>query len=131
MNSRQDFRSEPEMSVIDGALGSMKERLAEIEREAGELRAAITAVEKGRVHSTSPRPRRARTVRPARSAAAKRAPRGENRRKILDAIKTKAKTAGEIEAETGIAAATAASTLHALVRAGQAKKATRGYVAIR
>jgi predicted Rossmann fold nucleotide-binding protein DprA/Smf involved in DNA uptake len=119
------------MSVIDGALRSMQERLTEIEREASELRTAITAIENGRPRSARPRRSPTRTAAPARPAAAKRAPRGENRRKILAAIKAKAKTAGEIEAETGIAATTAASTLHALVRAGQAKKAARGYIAIR
>jgi predicted Rossmann fold nucleotide-binding protein DprA/Smf involved in DNA uptake len=120
------------MSVIDDALTSMKERLEEIEREADQLRSAIAAVENGRAHAPrNSRRGQARTQSPAQPAGRRRAPRGENRRKILDAIKSKAKTASEIEAETGIAAATAASTLHALVKAGQAKKAARGYVAIR
>jgi len=122
------------MSVIDDALRSMSQRLEEVEREADELRAAIAALGRGRTHSTAA-PRNgtgtATLATPARPAAGKRAPRGENRRKILNAIKRKAKTASEIEAETGIAVATAASTLHALVRAGQARKATRGYVAVR
>lgn len=119
------------MSVIDDALRSMSQRLEEVEREAGELRAAIAALEKGRAHSTTARRNGTSRATPTRPGGGKRAPRGENRSKILDAIKRKAKTASEIEAETGIAAATAASTLHALVRAGQAKKAARGYLAVR
>ncbi len=119
------------MSVIDDALRSMSQRLEEVEHEADELRTAIAALENGRARPTTARRDGASRATPARPAARKRAARGENRSKILDAIKRKAKTASEIEVETGIAAATAASTLHALVKAGLAKKAARGYMAVR
>jgi len=119
------------MSVIDDALVAMRQRLGEVQREADELRAAIAAVQAVRVGSSRPPSDYRRAASPRRPTTAERAPRGENRRKILDAIMTKAKTAGEIEKETGIATATVSSTLLALVRAGHARKAARGYIASR
>ena len=68
----------------------------------------------------------AKDTAPARSPTA-RAPRGENKKKILTALKDGPKTASEIATETGIKAATVSASLSKLARAGEVVKADRGY----
>ena len=62
---------------------------------------------------------------PARSTSA-RAPRGENKKKILAALKDGPK-ASEIANETGIKAGTVGASLSKLAKAGEVVKADRGY----
>ena len=81
-------------------------------------------------------PRRA-TANGSRGATARRgartsngrAPRGQNRRLILEAIKNEPKTAGDVAKETGIGRPTVSTTLTKLVSDGAAVKAKRGYKA--
>ena len=63
---------------------------------------------------------------PARSTTA-RAPRGENKKKILAALNGAPKTASEIANETGIKASTISASLSKLAKAGEVVKADRGY----
>ena len=63
---------------------------------------------------------------PRRSSTA-RAPRGENKTKILAALNGGAKTASEIANETGIKASTISASLSKLAKAGEVVKADRGY----
>ena len=63
---------------------------------------------------------------PAPSTTA-RAPRGENKKKILAALKGGPKTASEIANETGIKAGTIGASLTKLAKAGEVVKADRGY----
>jgi predicted Rossmann fold nucleotide-binding protein DprA/Smf involved in DNA uptake len=63
---------------------------------------------------------------PARSANA-RAPRGENKKKILAALEGGPKTASEIANGTGIKAGTVGASLSKLAKAGEVVKADRGY----
>jgi predicted Rossmann fold nucleotide-binding protein DprA/Smf involved in DNA uptake len=63
---------------------------------------------------------------PVRSTNA-RAPRGENKQKILAALQGGPKTASEIATETGIKAGTVNASLSKLARAGEVVKADRGY----
>jgi predicted Rossmann fold nucleotide-binding protein DprA/Smf involved in DNA uptake len=63
---------------------------------------------------------------PAPSASA-RAPRGENKRKILAALKGGPKTASEIGSETGIKGGTVGASLSKLAKTGEVVKADRGY----
>jgi predicted Rossmann fold nucleotide-binding protein DprA/Smf involved in DNA uptake len=63
---------------------------------------------------------------PVRSTNA-RAPRGENKKKILAALKGGPKTASEIANETGIKAGTIGASLSKLAKAGEVVKAGRGY----
>ena len=62
----------------------------------------------------------------ARSTNA-RAPRGENKQKILVALKDGPKTASEIANETGIKTGTVSASLSKLAKAGEVVKADRGY----
>ena len=56
-----------------------------------------------------------------------RAPRGENKKKILAALEGGPKTASEIANETGIKASTISASLSKLATAGELVKADRGY----
>lgn len=56
-----------------------------------------------------------------------RAPRGENKAKILASLKAGPKTASVIAKETGIGTGTVGSTLSKLLTAGEVVKADRGY----
>jgi predicted Rossmann fold nucleotide-binding protein DprA/Smf involved in DNA uptake len=117
------------MSVIADAVASWKLRLEQIEDEIAPLLAEAEELRRGirRLESRSaPRDGAASNgasgePRPSRS------PRGENRRQVLAAIATEAKTAGEIAAETGLHRASIATLLIKLVDEGVAVKASRGY----
>ena len=73
--------------------------------------------------TTAPAPK---DTSPVRSTDA-RAPRGENKQKILAALKGGPKTASEIATETGIKASTIGASLSKLAKAGEVVKADRGY----
>ncbi|MFZ0977701.1 MAG: ArsR family transcriptional regulator [Solirubrobacteraceae bacterium] len=73
--------------------------------------------------TTAPAPKDAS---PARNTNA-RAPRGENKRKILAALEGGPKTASEIATETGVKASTVGASLSKLAKAGEVVKAERGY----
>jgi DNA-binding transcriptional ArsR family regulator len=130
------------MSVIRDAVDTWKRRLSELEEqiapladEAEQLRTAITRLEAIEPRSSGRRPR---TTNGRRGAAGRRsasrtstgrAPRGQNRRLILEAIKNEPKTAGDVAKETGIGRPTVSTTLTKLVSDGAAVKAERGYKA--
>jgi hypothetical protein len=128
------------MSVIRDAVETWKRRVADLEKqiapladEAQQLRSAIAkleAIEPAGVRRRAPSAtgRRRASARPATRTNA-RAPRGQNRRAILEAIKDEAKTAGDVAKETGIGRPTVSTTLTKLVSDGAAVKAKRGYKA--
>ena len=68
----------------------------------------------------------AKDTSPARSTTT-RAPRGENKKKILAALKDGPKTASQIATETGIKAGTVGTSLSKLAKTGEVVKADRGY----
>ena len=69
---------------------------------------------------------RTRAAKPASVPA--RAPRGQNKAKILDALKGRGPmTASEIAKVTRIPAATVSSTLTKMAKTGELRKAERGY----
>jgi predicted Rossmann fold nucleotide-binding protein DprA/Smf involved in DNA uptake len=77
----------------------------------------------GAHRTTAPAPK---DTSPGRSTNA-RAPRGENKKKILAALQRGPKTASEIANETGIKAGTVGASLSKLAKAGEVVKADRGY----
>ena len=129
------------MSVIRDAVDTWKRRLSELEEqiapladEAEQLRTAITrleAIEPGGAgrRARAANGRRSATARRAARTSTGRAPRGQNRRLILEAIKDEPKTAGDVAKETGIGRPTVSTTLTKLVSDGAAVKAKRGYKA--
>ena len=76
-------------------------------------------------HTSAPAPRR--TSAAAAGASGARAPRGQNKAKILESLKAGPKTASEIAKETGIRTGTASATLTKMANAGEIAKADRGY----
>jgi DNA-binding transcriptional ArsR family regulator len=130
------------MSVIRDAVETWERRVADLEAqiapladEAQQLRSAIAKLDaiepaqrrRGRPSANGAKRAPARRrVAPAGSA---RAPRGQNRRAILEAIRDEAKTAGDVAKETGIGRPTVSTTLTKLVSDGAAVKAKRGYKA--
>ena len=60
-------------------------------------------------------------------SAKARAPRGENKKKIIAALKGGPKTASEIANETGIKTGTVSASLSKLAKSGEVVKADRGY----
>ena len=102
------------------------------------LRGALSRLEGGVRARVDGRRRRERPVRRRTTAAAPkdtspatgtnaRAPRGENKKKILAALNAGPKTASEIANETGIKAGTVGASLSKLAKAGEVVKADRGY----
>jgi DNA-binding transcriptional ArsR family regulator len=119
---------------VEGQLKDHKALSDELER----LKGALSRLEGGvraRVDGTRRRQRQVtqrttapapKDTSPARSTNA-RAPRGENKKKILAALKDGPKTASEIATETGIKAATVSTSLSKLAKGGEVVKADRGY----
>src|SRR5215218_4493485 len=62
-----------------------------------------------------------------RATAPARAPRGQNKAKVLEALKSGPMTAGEIAKATGIASGTVSTLLTKLAKTGEVVKAERGY----
>jgi predicted Rossmann fold nucleotide-binding protein DprA/Smf involved in DNA uptake len=75
--------------------------------------------------NSAPAPRRRSAG--AAGASGARAPRGQNKAKILESLKAGPKTAAEIAKETGISTGTASATLTKMANAGEIAKADRGY----
>jgi CRP-like cAMP-binding protein len=68
---------------------------------------------------------RTRAAKPTSSPA--RAPRGQNRVKVLDALKDGPMTASEIAKVTGVGTGTVSTMLTKMARSGELAKAERGY----
>jgi predicted Rossmann fold nucleotide-binding protein DprA/Smf involved in DNA uptake len=123
------------MSVIRDAVDTWKRRLSELEEQIAPLADEAEQLEAIEPRSSGRRPRATNGRRGAagrRSASRTstgRAPRGQNRRLILEAIKNEPKTAGDVAKETGIGRPTVSTTLTKLVSDGAAVKAERGYKA--
>lgn len=64
---------------------------------------------------------------PRRTSAAARAPRGQNKTKVLGALTSEPMTASQVAAATGIATGTVSTLLTKLSKSGEVVKAERGY----
>jgi len=119
---------------VEAQLKDHKALSDELER----LRGALSRLEDGVRSRVDGRRRRQRPVTQppmapapedtssARGASA-RAPRGENKKKILAGLEGGPKTASEIANETGIKSGTVSASLSKLAKAGEVVKADRGY----
>jgi predicted Rossmann fold nucleotide-binding protein DprA/Smf involved in DNA uptake len=119
---------------VEAQLKDHKALSDELER----LKGALSRLEGGVRSRVDGRRRRQRPVAHRTTAAAPketsrvrstnaRAPRGENKKKILAALEGGPKTASEIANETGIKAGTIGASLSKLAKAGEVVKAGRGY----
>jgi predicted Rossmann fold nucleotide-binding protein DprA/Smf involved in DNA uptake len=126
---------------IKGRIREVEEQLKDhnaLSDELERLKGALSRLEGGVRSRVAGRRRRQRSVTqrttapapkdisPARSTSA-RAPRGENKKKILAALEGGPKTASDIANETGIKSGTVGASLSKLARAGEVVKADRGY----
>jgi predicted Rossmann fold nucleotide-binding protein DprA/Smf involved in DNA uptake len=110
---------------------ALSDELERLKRALGRLEGGVRSRVDGRRRrqrpvtqpTTAPAPK---DTSPATNTNA-RAPRGENKKKILAALKGGPKTASEIATETGIKAATISASLSKLAEAGEVVKADRGY----
>jgi CRP-like cAMP-binding protein len=90
----------------------------------GEARSRVRAGRRNR----TPAARSAGATRRVRSASAPaRAPRGQNKAKVLDALKNGPMTASEIAKVTGIGTGTVSTMLTKMAKSGELTKAERGY----
>ena len=131
-----DGASKKAVKAAQGAAAELRSLADEIERRlphssaakassASSRRAAAPAP---RTRSAAPAPRRTAATRSAAASSnGARAPRGQNKAKILASLKTGPKTASEIAKETGIGTGTVGSTLSKMATAGEVRKAERGY----
>ena len=102
-------------------LERLRDALSRLEGE------ARSRVRRARTPTRSPAPSAtsAGTAPPASAAA--RAPRGQNKAKVLEALKDGPMTASEIAKVTGIATGTVSTMLTKLTKSGELTKADRGY----
>jgi CRP-like cAMP-binding protein len=138
----------PEILDVSAIAKQVKARIKQIEDqlkqhqnltdELERLRGALSRLEgEARSRVTSGRRNRKPTAKPAVSAtpprAAKpasaptRAPRGQNKAKVLDALKDGPMTASEIAKATGIGTGTVSTMLTKMAKSGELAKAERGY----
>ncbi len=135
----------PEVPDVSAIAQQVKARIKHIEdqlrqhekltHELERLRDALTRLEgaaRSRVRGSGP-PAARPADRPKREGAAKRAnaqgraPRGQNKAKVLEALKRGPMTASEIAKVTGIGTGTVSSLLTKMAKSGELVKAERGY----
>ena len=91
-------------------------------------RAFMSRLNGGQPPAAKQTERRKRPTATPRPTASARTPRGQNKAKILDALKGRGPmTASEIAKVTRIPAATVSSTLTKMAKTGELRKAERGY----
>jgi predicted Rossmann fold nucleotide-binding protein DprA/Smf involved in DNA uptake len=110
----QHERLSDELERLRDALGRLE----------GAARSRVNRVRRGRRSAGTP-PGGSATARRASTPA--RAPRGENKAKVLEALKDGPMTASEIAKATGIASSSASTLLTRLSKTGEVVKAERGY----
>jgi DNA invertase Pin-like site-specific DNA recombinase len=136
----------PEIPDVSAIAQQVKARIKQIEEqlpqhqkltdELERLRGALSRLEgeaRSRVRAgrpnRKPAARRAGTgtgrVRPARASS--RAPRGQNKAKVIDALTDGPMTASEIAKVTGIGTGTVSTMLTKMAKSGELAKAERGY----
>ena len=98
-----------------------------LSRLEGEARSRVSGARRSRKPAAKPAggTTRTRTAKPARSTA--RAPRGQNKARVLDALKDGPMTASEIAKVTGIGTGTVSTMLTKMAKSGELAKAERGY----
>jgi CRP-like cAMP-binding protein len=134
----------PEVLDVSAITQQVKARIKQVEDELKQreklddelerLRAALTRLEgEARPRVSTVRRNRTPTERAARPSAGSgagrpaRAPRGQNKAKVLDAFKDGPLTASEVANATGISSATVSTMLTKLTKSGELAKAQRGY----
>ena len=105
---------------LNDELERLRDALSRLE---GGARSRVGAARRSRKPAASA----PRTPAPKRASPPARAPRGQNKAKVLDALKDGPMTASEISKATGIPAGTASTLLSKMAKSGELAKAERGY----
>jgi len=104
------------------------ERLRDaLTRLEGEVRSRVSTVRRNRKPTAAPAGSATRTRAAKPASVPARAPRGQNKAKVLDALKDGPMTASEIAKATGIATGTVSTMLTKMAKSGELAKAERGY----
>jgi DNA invertase Pin-like site-specific DNA recombinase len=136
----------PEVPDVSAIVGQMKARIKHIEDELarhqkltdelerlrdalGRLEGAARSRVSGRRRGRREAAERADRAQPAGTTtrAPTRAPRGQNKAKVIEALKAGPMTASQIARETGIGTGSVSTLLTKLVKSGELVKAERGY----
>lgn len=133
----------PEIPEVSAIAAQVKARIKHIEEqlqqhdrlseELERLRGALTRLEgeaRSRVGVRRRGRKPAQSATPARAKPASgrgRAPRGQNKAKVLEALKDGPMTASEIAKVTGIGTGTVSTMLTKMAKSGELTKAERGY----
>jgi CRP-like cAMP-binding protein len=112
---QQHQRLTDELERLRGALSRLE----------GGARARVRASRRNRKPAAKPAGGATRRVKPASAPA--RAPRGQNKARVLDALQNGPMTASEIANVTGIGTGTVSTMLTKLAKTGELTKAERGY----
>ena len=114
---KQHHRLTDELERLRGALTRLE----------GEARSRVRSGRRNRKPAATPASSatRARGAKPASATA--RAPRGQNKAKVLDALEAGPMTASEIANVTGIGTGTVSTLLTKMAKSGELAKAERGY----
>ncbi len=125
--------SKQAVRAAQSAVSELRSVADEIERRLpiGSRSRAASANQSGRAqrpasNRKSPAARTPKSAAAARRNAA-RAPRGQNKAKILESLEAGSKTASEIAKETGLGVGTVGSPLSKMATTGEVQKADRGY----
>jgi CRP-like cAMP-binding protein len=134
----------PEVPDVNAIAQQVRARIKQIEdqlrqhetltHELKRLRDALTRLEsaarsrvRGGPSEAKPAERHKRARTPKRANSPTRAPRGQNKAKVLEALKAGPMTASEIGKVTGIGTGTVSSLLTKMAKSGELVKAERGY----
>jgi hypothetical protein len=109
--------------ILSGELERLRSALARLE---GEVRSRVNAG-RGRRPTSTPKSTAAPTAAAKPKRAAARTPRGQNKAKILEALKWRTEDRVKISKQTGTGTGTASTTLTKTTKAGDIVKAERGY----
>jgi predicted Rossmann fold nucleotide-binding protein DprA/Smf involved in DNA uptake len=110
---------------LSDELERLRDALGRLE---GAARSRVTRGRGGRRPAATPAARAEPAGAARRASAPVRAPRGQNKAKVLEALKSGPMTASEIAKATGIATGTASTLLTKLAKKGEVVKAERGYM---
>jgi CRP-like cAMP-binding protein len=104
------------------------ERLRDaLSRLEGEARSRPSTGRRSRRPTATPAGGTTRTRAPKSASSSARSPRGQNKVKVLDALKDGPMTASEISKVTGIGTGTVSTMLTKMAKSGELAKAERGY----
>jgi DNA invertase Pin-like site-specific DNA recombinase len=109
---------------LSDELERLRDALGRLE---GAARSRVTAGRRGRRAAATPAARARPAGAARRASTPARAPRGQNKAKVLEALKGGPMTASEIAKATGIGTGTVSTLLTKLAKTGEVVKAERGY----